>query len=111
MSTGPKHGNDAMLILVRKLTEAAEADSPPAAHYTYRLFVTDVRSGGRFLIDSGAEISVIPPGNGPRRSSDIVLNAATGTKIATYGPRELHLTSASHANLFGRSRPRTSLDR
>jgi len=80
-----------MLVRVGKLTEAAEADAPPAAHHTCRLFVTDVRSGKRFLIDSGAEISVIPPGNSPRRSSDIVLNAANGTRIATYGPRELHL--------------------
>lgn len=77
-----------MLVRVGKLTEAAEVNSPPAAHHSYGLFVTDVRSDRRFLIDSRTEISVIPPGNGPRRLSDIVLN---GTRIATYGPRELHV--------------------
>lgn len=34
---------------------------------------------------------MIPPGNGPRVTSDIVLSAANGTRIATYGPRELNL--------------------
>lgn len=80
-----------MFVRVGKLMEAAEVNSTPAAHHSYGLFVADVRFGERFLINSGTEISVIPPGNGPRRSSDIVLNAANGTRIATYGPRELHV--------------------
>ncbi|KAF0732545.1 Uncharacterized protein FWK35_00022587 [Aphis craccivora] len=63
----------------------------PAAHNTYRLFVNDVRSGRRFLVESGAEISVIPPDSGPRVRSDIVLSAANGTRISTYGPRQLYL--------------------
>jgi cleavage and polyadenylation specificity factor subunit 1 len=71
--------------------EAAEASPPPAAHQAYRLFVNDVRSGRRFLIDSGAEIFVIPPGSGPRRTSDVMLSAANGSLIATYGPKVLHL--------------------
>lgn len=62
---------------------AAKASLPPAVHHSYRLFVNDVRSGRRFLVDSGAEISVIPRGNGPRRDSDIVLSAANGTRIST----------------------------
>jgi cleavage and polyadenylation specificity factor subunit 1 len=80
-----------MPIQVGKLMEAAEASPPPAAHHAYKLFVNDVRSGRRFPIDSGAEISVIPPDNGPRHTSDIVLSAANGTRIATYGPKVLHL--------------------
>lgn len=80
-----------MHVYFGKLTEAAEASLPPAAHHSYRLFIDDARSGKRFLADSGAEISVIPPGNGPRRVSDIVLSAANGTRISTYGSKILHL--------------------
>lgn len=79
------------MFLVGKLVEAAEASSPPAAHSTYRLFVNNVRSGERFLVDLGAEIYVVPPGNSPRGTSNLLLTVANGTRIATYGLRELHI--------------------
>lgn len=64
-----------------------------------RLFVTDKLSGLRFLIDSGADVSVVPP-----RLSDPVhqvkgtLYAANGSHIKIYGERAMLLD-------FGLRRP------
>lgn len=84
-----------MYVPVGKLVEAAEAPLPSAAHPTRRLFVSDTRTGKQYLIDSGAEISVLPPIAGARPASDIVLTAANGTRIQTYGPKTLHLNLGS----------------
>ncbi|UYV80316.1 hypothetical protein LAZ67_18002376 [Cordylochernes scorpioides] len=49
------------------------------------LFVTDAKTGMRFLIDSGADFSLIPfQGNGTP-TEDIQLYAANGSLIPTYG--------------------------
>ncbi|UYV65903.1 hypothetical protein LAZ67_3005856 [Cordylochernes scorpioides] len=53
-----------------------------------RLFVTDKNTGLRFLVDSGADISIIPPKDKSRMpSSDYKLYAANGTEIVTYGTK------------------------
>lgn len=80
-----------MCIQVGKLTAAAVTSPYSAANRSSRVFITDARSNRKFLIDSGAEISVIPPIAGQVSASDIVLTAANGTRIHTYGPKELHL--------------------
>ncbi|UYV63155.1 hypothetical protein LAZ67_2003305 [Cordylochernes scorpioides] len=50
-----------------------------------RLFVTDKNTGLRFLVDSGADISIIPPKDKDRMpSSNFKLYAANGTEIVTY---------------------------
>lgn len=41
-----------MHVQVEILITAVEANLPPAAHNSYRLFVNDVRSDRRFLVDS-----------------------------------------------------------
>lgn len=74
-----------------KLIGAAETDRSLAARNSRRVFVTDARSGRRFLIDSGADISVLPPSVGQRPISGIVLTAANGTRIQTYGQKTLNL--------------------
>ena len=59
-----------------------------------RLFyVTNKRSGFRFLVDTGAEASVIPPSPTERkhRQECLGLQAVNGTPIATYGSRSLTL--------------------
>lgn len=53
-----------------KLIGAAEASQPTAALRNHRVFVSDVRSGRRFLIDSGADISVLPPSAGRFKPTD-----------------------------------------
>lgn len=80
-----------MFVQVGKLVSAAVATTSTAAIHSFRVFVTDTRSGRQFLIDSGADILVIPPIAGHRASSDLVLTAANGTRIRTYGPKNLRL--------------------
>ena len=58
-----------------------------------RLFVTEKSSNRDFLIDTGADISVIPPnyrerGNAP---CSFKLSAANGSQIRTYGSKMIHL--------------------
>lgn len=71
--------------------EAAEAPRTSATRPTFRVFVSDTCTGKQFLVDSGAEISVLPPTAGARPVSDIVLTAANVTRIKTYGPKTLRL--------------------
>ena len=59
-----------------------------------RLFyIMDKSSGYRFLIDTGAEISVLPPSRSdrkhPQKGSDLL--AVNGSAITTYGKRSLTL--------------------
>lgn len=56
-----------------------------------RVHVNDLRSGKLFLIDTGAEISVMPFDRSSHQSSDVRLTAANGTPIKTYGPKTLKL--------------------
>jgi len=57
---------------------------------TRRLFVTERVSGTRFLVDTGADVSVVLPQN-RRNKSKITLSAANGTLIATFGQKLLQL--------------------
>lgn len=58
-----------------------------------RLRVTDHNSGLQFLVDTGANISVLPASRKDRLSqnSDYILYAANGTQIKTYGVKTLVL--------------------
>ncbi|UYV84715.1 hypothetical protein LAZ67_X003181 [Cordylochernes scorpioides] len=61
------------------------------AGLTRRLFITDRRSAYLFLVDTGAEVSVIPPPVKNARPSHRKLYAANGSIIHTYGERRLEL--------------------
>lgn len=59
-----------------------------------RLFyVTDRPTGLRFLVDTGAEVSVIPPSRAERkhRQESFSLQAVNNTSIATFGKRSITL--------------------
>ena len=60
-----------------------------------RLFVTDRRTGVRFLVDTGAEVSVLPPSRQDRNRhhspSSPSLTAVNGSAITTFGQRCLAL--------------------
>ena len=59
---------------------------------TSLLFATDNDSGTRFLVDTGAEVSVYPPVAGLRSPiSSQTLVAANGSTIQTYGTRNIKL--------------------
>ena len=82
-----------MLVRGKRARPAVAAATASGQHLSCRLFVTDTNSGLRFLVDSGAEISVLPPTSGERRSSlrGAPLYAANGASICTYGQSSLTL--------------------
>ena len=56
------------------------------------LYIQDLKSNRRFLVDTGAEISVIPPTSTQRNSvSNKTLLAANGTIIQTFGTTALNI--------------------
>lgn len=61
---------------------------------TSRLLIKDITTNRSFLIDSGADLSVIPPSTKHKQSGEsypIKLFAVNGTEIRTYGTQLLHL--------------------
>ena len=69
---------------------AANARGP---HTRSRLmFVQDKHTNTRFLVDTGADVSVLPPTNSERKhQAGISLQAANNTKINTYGQKSMTL--------------------
>lgn len=64
-----------------------------------RLIIYDQQTNLRFLIDTGADISVIPPQLKDRKKqSDIKLYAANGSKIDTYGDKVLSVSLGFRRN-------------
>lgn len=57
-------------------------------------YVQDQISGQRFLVDTGAAVSILPPSPADKRAvpSAFTLQAANGSAIPTYGNRRLTLT-------------------
>ena len=56
------------------------------------LHVTDRTNKLNFLVDTGAQVSVLPPTRSDRlRKQGLTLSAVNGTAIATYGTRSLTL--------------------
>lgn len=74
-----------------KLGQAQAVAEACAVQPSHRLSVTDSNTGLRFLIDTGANISVLPFKNkcNSNESSDYKLYAANGTEIKTYGIKTL----------------------
>ena len=69
------------------------ATSVPGHHPCRLFYVTDCTSGLRFLVDTGAEVSVIPPSVSDRthHRNTLTLQAVNNTSIATYSNRLLTL--------------------
>ncbi|UYV84724.1 hypothetical protein LAZ67_X003220 [Cordylochernes scorpioides] len=57
----------------------------------HRLFVEDKETGLQFLIDSGADVSVIPPTDKDVPSNELLLYAANGSKIVTFGTKVIKI--------------------
>lgn len=56
------------------------------------LYVTDCSTGLQFLVDTGADVSVVPPTRTERaHRQDLHLSAVNNTSIVTYGTRSLTL--------------------
>ena len=58
------------------------------------LYVKDDLSGRRFLVDTGARVSVFPASGKDTRSlaTDLLLQAANGSQIKTYGERKMTIS-------------------
>ncbi|GBN97182.1 Transposon Ty3-I Gag-Pol polyprotein [Araneus ventricosus] len=57
----------------------------------FRLFVRDRRSNLRFLVDSGADVNIIPATSQNKKKAEYLLYAANGTEISTYSIKMLNL--------------------
>lgn len=87
-----------LFILPGKLASRPCLAATMAGQATSSLFfVWDRLAGRNFLVDTGAEISVLPPTGPERRAnpSDKTLVAANGTKIRTYGSRSISMAFPS----------------
>ncbi|GBM65144.1 hypothetical protein AVEN_185784-1 [Araneus ventricosus] len=71
-------------------TEGSAADELIDCH-NYRLFVTDKQTGLRFLVDSGADLSIIPATSNHKICNSFKLYAANGTVIPILGFKILTL--------------------
>ncbi|UYV64153.1 hypothetical protein LAZ67_2006783 [Cordylochernes scorpioides] len=75
----------------RKRIRPPSVGATDGAGLTRRLFITDRRRAYLFLVDTGAEVSVIPPPVKNAWPSHRQLFAANGSIIHTYGERHLEL--------------------
>ncbi|XP_046144932.1 uncharacterized protein LOC123988534 [Osmia bicornis bicornis] len=63
--------------------------------------IADRRSGVRFLVDTGADVSVLPAGRlDRRRLSGAALFAANGSSISTYGKKKMELDFGLKRSFF-----------
>ena len=67
------------------------AASDVGLNHSHLFHVHDKQSGLRFLVDTGAEVSIVPPTRADRteRQGQFSLQAINSTNIATYGVRSL----------------------
>lgn len=77
-------------VAANAAVSTADGTEPPLTHQ-HRLFVTDRRTKMKFLVDSGADVSLIPAGPNDQIDTSYELYAANGTPIPTYGLRVVQL--------------------
>lgn len=72
---------------------SSEAADEVGLSVNNRLFVTDLQSKINFLVDTGADLSLLPPNNKDKitASTEYFLYAANNTKIKTYGEKIITL--------------------
>ena len=82
-----------LFLVGKRPGQTLAATSAPGPFPSRLFYVTDRNSGLRFLVDTGAEASVIPPSRTDRKQQQEGpgLQAVNGTPIATYGRRSLTL--------------------
>ncbi|BHF63609.1 hypothetical protein SprV_0200660300 [Sparganum proliferum] len=87
-------GEAARRYLGKRYRPAVEANAAGSAAnvHTRRLFLWDRIADAKFLVDSGAEVSVIPPTPTERKTrSSFCLTAANNSSIPTFGQRSITL--------------------
>ncbi|KAK7601091.1 hypothetical protein V9T40_008532 [Parthenolecanium corni] len=73
-----------------KQVDASQSAAEDAASHSRRLFIFDPKTRQSYLIDTGADVSVLPVARGQRpQPSDYKFYAANGTPINTYGGQQV----------------------
>ena len=87
-STSIKSGKLSLRPKILELNNLSAANHPTVT----LLHVRDTISGTFFLVDTGAEVSIVPP-TGPDRVKppSLSLIAANGSRIKSYGTRQMTL--------------------
>ena len=88
-----------MYLVVKQAGRSLAATSATGPSHPGRLFyVHDNASGSRFMVDIGAEISIVPPSHAECscQPDSFRLQAVNGTDIATFGVRSLTLDLGLH---------------
>lgn len=83
----------AMLTSGKRTGQPLTATSVAGLTSSRLFYITDPSTKLRFLVDTGAEVSIITPSHFERhyRQTNITLQAVNSTPIATYGKRSLSL--------------------
>lgn len=81
------------LQLGKRVGQSLSATSAPGHTSSRLLFVSDRNTNTHFLIDTGSEVSVLPPTSADRQHlhDALILTAVNNTNIRTYGRRSLTL--------------------
>ena len=77
------------------LAAVSSPTSSPSRHQHHLLWVVDCTTHARYLVDSGAAVSVLPPSGDHKRPPELVaydLIAANGSPIPTYGAKDVSIT-------------------
>ena len=82
-----------MLKVGKRSGQSLTATSVTGLHHSRLFHITDRSTGTRFLIDTGAEVSVIPPTHAERKhqQDNLSLQAVNNTSIPTFSSRSLTL--------------------
>ena len=69
---------------------------------SHLFYIVDKVTGTRFLVDTGSEVSAIPPSRSDRTHSPdkLTFTAVNDTSIPTYGKRSLTLNLGLHRWIF-----------
>lgn len=87
------------LSVAGKLTGSSVLTAADDGRSHSRLFVVDQNSGFRFLVDSGASVSCFPKSlTNFSRKQELLLFAANGSEIATFGKKSMDLNFGLRRN-------------
>lgn len=86
---------------IKKLTSQSTSKRFDIGKQISRLYVQEKNSKRNYLIDTGADISVIPPTSKEKRHApcNFTLSAANGTQIKTYGSKSVVLNLGLRRNI------------
>ena len=82
-------------LVLGRTQKTSQQLASATGHTKGLLFLCDEISGRQFLVDTGAEISILPATRLDKRTGPVLL-AANGSSIETYGTSTLSICFASN---------------